>query len=48
VTKTNCTLDNVNITEKDDNTHTSGWKFLMTATGKRKDNGASFKEERGH
>jgi hypothetical protein len=39
-------INNVVLTDKDDNTHPSGWKFLMTVTGTKAQK--PYKEERGH
>lgn len=47
ITKLNSTLTNVGITEQPDNTHSTGWIFLMTATGTEA-NGDPFREQRGH
>jgi hypothetical protein len=39
-------IDNVVLTTKNDNTHPSGWKFLMTVTGTKAQQ--PYREERGH
>ena len=46
IAQTNITINNVALTIQDDNTHPSGWKFLMTVTG-TKDN-SPYREQRGH
>jgi hypothetical protein len=46
IAELNLTIDNVELTTKNDSTDPSGWKFLMTVTGTR--NQQSYREERGH